>query len=89
MRTCGATLAATVTTARKAVTIAFSFIFFAKPFTLQYLWSGLIVVVGIYLNVYSKKHKMTFREFFHKIRWRATRRSSGVELERSRLLQRV
>lgn len=38
VRTCGATLAATVTTARKAVTIAFSFLFFAKPFTMQYVF---------------------------------------------------
>lgn len=35
VRTCGATLAATVTTGRKAVTIAISFLFFAKPFTFQ------------------------------------------------------
>lgn len=35
VRTCGATLAATVTTARKAITIALSFVFFTKPFSLQ------------------------------------------------------
>lgn len=35
VRTCGAPLAATVTTARKAVTIIISFIFFAKPFSIQ------------------------------------------------------
>lgn len=35
VRTCGATLAATVTTARKAVTIALSFLFFSKPFSIQ------------------------------------------------------
>lgn len=33
VRTCGAPLAATVTTARKAVTIALSFVFFDKPFS--------------------------------------------------------
>ncbi|XP_053687582.1 adenosine 3'-phospho 5'-phosphosulfate transporter 2 [Sabethes cyaneus] len=60
VRTCGAPLAATVTTARKAVTIALSFVFFSKPFTINYLWSGLIVVLGIYLNVYSKRSKLTF-----------------------------
>uniref|UniRef100_H0VGL7 Adenosine 3'-phospho 5'-phosphosulfate transporter 2 n=1 Tax=Cavia porcellus TaxID=10141 RepID=H0VGL7_CAVPO len=32
----------------------FPFIFFAKPFTFQYVWSGLLVVLGIFLNVYSK-----------------------------------
>ncbi|XP_049540805.1 adenosine 3'-phospho 5'-phosphosulfate transporter 2 [Anopheles darlingi] len=62
VRTCGAPMAATVTTARKAVTIALSFVFFSKPFTIQYLWSGLIVVFGIYLNVYSKRSKLTFAD---------------------------
>ena len=33
----GALLAVTVTTCRKAITIILSFVFFAKPFTLQYL----------------------------------------------------
>ncbi|GAB1298100.1 Adenosine 3'-phospho 5'-phosphosulfate transporter 2 [Apodemus speciosus] len=50
----GALLAVTVTTGRKAMTIVLSFLFFAKPFTLQYVWSGLLVVLGIFLNVYSK-----------------------------------
>ncbi|XP_058464120.1 adenosine 3'-phospho 5'-phosphosulfate transporter 2 [Malaya genurostris] len=65
VRTCGAPLAATVTTARKAVTIALSFVFFSKPFTINYLWSGLIVVLGIYLNVYSKRSKLTFGDINH------------------------
>jgi solute carrier family 35 (adenosine 3'-phospho 5'-phosphosulfate transporter), member B3 len=59
VRTTGATTAVTVTTTRKAMSIAVSFIFFTKPFTWQYLWSGLIIVLGIYLNVYSKKSKLT------------------------------
>ncbi|XP_066848556.1 adenosine 3'-phospho 5'-phosphosulfate transporter 2 isoform X1 [Anser cygnoides] len=50
----GALLAVTVTTGRKATTIVLSFLFFAKPFTFQYVWSGLLVVLGIFLNVYSK-----------------------------------
>ncbi|XP_053570706.1 adenosine 3'-phospho 5'-phosphosulfate transporter 2 isoform X2 [Bombina bombina] len=50
----GALLAVTVTTGRKAMTIVLSFLFFAKPFTIQYIWSGLLVVLGIFLNVYSK-----------------------------------
>ncbi|XP_073487131.1 adenosine 3'-phospho 5'-phosphosulfate transporter 2 isoform X1 [Aquarana catesbeiana] len=50
----GALTAVTVTTGRKAMTIVLSFLFFAKPFTLQYVWSGLLVVLGIFLNVYSK-----------------------------------
>ncbi|XP_060078787.1 adenosine 3'-phospho 5'-phosphosulfate transporter 2-like [Ylistrum balloti] len=54
VKTFGALIAVTVTTCRKAVTIILSFIFFTKPFTYQYIWSGLIVILGIYLNVYSK-----------------------------------
>ncbi|XP_012364650.1 adenosine 3'-phospho 5'-phosphosulfate transporter 2 isoform X1 [Nomascus leucogenys] len=50
----GALIAVTVTTGRKAMTIVLSFIFFAKPFTFQYVWSGSLVVLGIFLNVYSK-----------------------------------
>ncbi|XP_006814182.2 adenosine 3'-phospho 5'-phosphosulfate transporter 2-like [Saccoglossus kowalevskii] len=50
----GALVAVTVTTCRKAVTIILSFMFFTKPFTVQYIWSGLIVMFGIFLNVYSK-----------------------------------
>lgn len=36
------------------MTIVLSFLFFAKPFSFQYIWSGLLVVLGIFLNVYSK-----------------------------------
>ncbi|XP_040288845.1 adenosine 3'-phospho 5'-phosphosulfate transporter 2 isoform X1 [Bufo bufo] len=50
----GALVAVTVTTGRKAMTIVLSFLFFSKPFTIQYIWSGLLVVLGIFLNVYSK-----------------------------------
>ena len=50
----GALVAVTVTTCRKAATIILSFVFFAKPFTGQYVWSGALVLVGIYLNVYAK-----------------------------------
>ncbi|XP_066249853.1 adenosine 3'-phospho 5'-phosphosulfate transporter 2 [Euwallacea similis] len=63
VRTSGAFAAVTVTTMRKAVTIVISFMFFSKPFTLQYLWSGCIVVLGIYINVYSKKHPMSLGDF--------------------------
>ncbi|KAJ8924873.1 hypothetical protein NQ315_001028 [Exocentrus adspersus] len=63
VRTTGAFTAVTVTTCRKAVTIIISFIFFSKPFTFQYLWSGIIVVVGIYLNLFSKKHPLSMTDF--------------------------
>jgi len=68
VRTTGAPIAATVTTARKAVTICLSFVFFTKPFTFQYVWSGLIVVLGIYLNVYSKRNKLSFVQCVEKCR---------------------
>ncbi|KAM6976865.1 adenosine 3'-phospho 5'-phosphosulfate transporter 2 [Aplochiton taeniatus] len=55
----GALVAVTVTTGRKAMTVVLSFMFFAKPFTFQYIWGGLLVLFGICLNVYSKnKDKM-------------------------------
>uniref|UniRef100_A0A4W3IZW5 Adenosine 3'-phospho 5'-phosphosulfate transporter 2 n=1 Tax=Callorhinchus milii TaxID=7868 RepID=A0A4W3IZW5_CALMI len=50
----GALLAVTVTTGRKAMTIGLSFLFFSKPFSFQYIWSGLLVLIGIMLNIYSK-----------------------------------
>jgi len=54
IRIFGALLAVTVTTCRKAVSIIISFMMFTKPFTIQYVWSGLIVLIGIFLNVYQK-----------------------------------
>lgn len=50
----GALICVTVTTCRKAITIILSFTLFSKPFVFDYIWSGLIVVFGIYLNVYSR-----------------------------------
>jgi len=70
VRTTGATTAVTVTTTRKAMSIALSFITFTKPFTIQYVWSGLIIVLGIYLNVYSKRSKLSFTELVDKVRQR-------------------
>jgi drug/metabolite transporter (DMT)-like permease len=56
VRTGGAFAAVTVTTCRKAVTIIISFLVFQKPFTAQYVYSGMLVVAGIYLNLFSKKN---------------------------------
>ncbi|CAF0823106.1 unnamed protein product [Adineta steineri] len=50
----GALICVTVTTCRKAITIILSFTLFSKPFVFDYIWSGVIVIVGIYLNVYSR-----------------------------------
>ncbi|RZF39329.1 hypothetical protein LSTR_LSTR000850 [Laodelphax striatellus] len=57
VKTSGALTAVTITTCRKAVSILLSFIFFAKPFTFQYLWGGSLIVLAIYLNVLSKSNK--------------------------------
>jgi len=54
VKSTGALTAVTITTCRKSVTMVLSFLLFSKPFTYQYLWSGLIVIFGIYLNIYSK-----------------------------------
>ncbi|CAF3029858.1 unnamed protein product, partial [Rotaria sp. Silwood2] len=45
------------TTFCKTITIILSFIAFTKPFTFQYLWSGVIVVFGIYLNAHGQNKK--------------------------------
>ncbi|KAG8571712.1 hypothetical protein GDO81_011761 [Engystomops pustulosus] len=69
----GALVAVTVTTGRKAMTIVLSFLFFAKPFTIQYIWSGLLVVLGIFLNVYSKNmDKMKFPHLYNILKKRGT-----------------
>lgn len=62
VRIFGAFIAVTVTTGRKALSIVVSFMFFTKPFTMQYVWSGLIVVFGIFLNVYSKNRSKKNRQ---------------------------
>lgn len=46
-----------VTTCRKAITIILSFIFFEKPFVIQYVWSGMIVVLGIFANFYAREQQ--------------------------------
>lgn len=56
VRISGAFSAVTVTTCRKAVTIIISFLAFQKPFSIQYVYSGALVICGIYLNLYSKSH---------------------------------
>uniref|UniRef100_A0A8C5WG91 Adenosine 3'-phospho 5'-phosphosulfate transporter 2 n=1 Tax=Leptobrachium leishanense TaxID=445787 RepID=A0A8C5WG91_9ANUR len=69
----GALLAVTVTTGRKAMTIVLSFLFFAKPFTFQYIWSALLVVLGIFLNVYSKNmDKMKLSQIYSMLRRKGT-----------------
>jgi len=59
----GVFIAVTVTTCRKAVTIILSFLFFSKPFTFQYIWSGMLVLLGIYLNTYGKRNPLWASNF--------------------------
>ncbi|XP_043279067.1 adenosine 3'-phospho 5'-phosphosulfate transporter 2 [Venturia canescens] len=66
---CDAFVAVTVTTYRKAVTIILSFLFFYKPFTFQYVWSGLLIVLGIYLNFCSKQGGGTKAKMFLTMLW--------------------
>lgn len=40
---------------------------FAFIFRCRYLWSGLIVVLGIYLNVYSKRSKLSFTDIYDRL----------------------
>ena len=54
VRQFGAFAAVTVTTFRKVISIVLSFVFFSKPFTYHYVYSGLLVVLGIYINIYAK-----------------------------------
>ncbi|XP_072018030.1 adenosine 3'-phospho 5'-phosphosulfate transporter 2-like [Amphiura filiformis] len=68
IRLFGALLAVTVTTCRKAVTIILSFLFFTKPFTQQYIWSGILVLLGIFFNVYSKNQRKIDDMIANKIR---------------------
>jgi adenosine 3'-phospho 5'-phosphosulfate transporter B3 len=88
VKTVGAHLAVTVTTARKAVTIALSFIIFWKPFTFDYVWSGAIVVLGIYLNVYSKKSKLTVDDVKNYIlkALKTTKRTKGTSKDENKSL---
>ncbi|KAF5399490.1 adenosine 3'-phospho 5'-phosphosulfate transporter 2 [Paragonimus heterotremus] len=64
----GALTAVTVTTFRKAVSIVLSFILFEKPFSMGYVWSGLLVVLGLYLNLYHKNRQSWNRFIVHQFR---------------------
>lgn len=57
----------------------------------RYLWSGLIVVLGIYLNVYSKRNKLTFADCLSRLRiaLRLRRGASGQRADSKRHLLQV
>ena len=54
-----------VTGLRKALTVILSFMLFAKPFTINYIFGGILVFMGIYLHsyfVFSKKEEKVVTE---------------------------
>ena len=57
VRQFGAFTTVAVTSMRKALSIAISFLLFSKPFTINYVFGGLIVLFGIYLNLVAKDRK--------------------------------
>jgi len=57
VRSYGAFATVAVTSFRKALTITVSFLIFDKPFTLQYVWSGLLVLLGVYLSAAAKRFR--------------------------------
>ncbi|KAG9283543.1 adenosine 3'-phospho 5'-phosphosulfate transporter 2 [Astyanax mexicanus] len=79
----GALVAVTVTTGRKAMTIVLSFLFFTKPFTFQYIWGGLLVVFGIFLNVYSKNRDKMKLPSFAELRNRVLSAKKGRALSQT------
>ena len=57
VRQFGAFTAVAVTSMRKALSIVISFVLFSKPFTVNYVYGGIIVLLGIYLNLVAKDKK--------------------------------
>ncbi|KAF6023086.1 SLC35B3 [Bugula neritina] len=76
----GALTAVTVTTFRKMVSIIVSFIIFSKPFTIGYIWGGLVVTLGIYLNLYSNNKDYMY-SLLHRILQHRINRQKQVKLE--------
>ncbi|XKL69506.1 hypothetical protein PGB90_007275 [Kerria lacca] len=74
VRTCGALTAVTITTCRKAMSVVISFMFFKKPFTINYIWAGLLIVLGIYLNVLGKNN-VNVIDIFKNIRHRGKKKT--------------
>eukprot|EP00126_Sphaerothecum_destruens_P011072 Sdes_comp20852_c0_seq1m17613 len=63
IRDYGALIAVTVTTCRKAVTLILSYVIFPKHISNQHIFSGLLVLLGVCLNVYTK-NKASLRAFY-------------------------
>lgn len=54
IKSSGSVIAVTVATLRKVITVILSYIFFPKPLLRIHIFSGLLVLVGIFINGYSK-----------------------------------
>jgi drug/metabolite transporter (DMT)-like permease len=54
----GVVVAVTVTSARKAATVLFSYIIFPKPMSLVHLLASFLFFLGVWLNVISKNPKL-------------------------------
>lgn len=46
-----------ITSCRKALTIILSFVVFAKPFTIGYLFGAMLVFVGVGMHVFSSEKR--------------------------------
>lgn len=55
----GAATTTFVTSLRKAVTVVLSFLLFTKPLSVGYFVGGLLVALGIYLNISASKHNLS------------------------------
>ena len=53
----GALVSVTVTTMRKVISTVISFLTFAKPFSVEYFFAGLVLLTGVTLNIASKNKK--------------------------------
>jgi len=87
VRQFGAFLAVTVTTFRKTISIVLSFIFFSKPFTAQYVYSGLLVLLGIYINIYAKNKDSSLVLWLNRVAGRLRRLvwPARIKMERNTL----
>jgi adenosine 3'-phospho 5'-phosphosulfate transporter B3 len=54
----GVVIAVTVTSARKAATIMFSYMIFPKPISLVHVLASVVFFIGVWLNIISKNRKL-------------------------------
>jgi adenosine 3'-phospho 5'-phosphosulfate transporter B3 len=54
----GVVVAVTVTSARKAATVLFSYMLFPKPISLVHVLASILFFIGVWLNVISKNPKL-------------------------------